>query len=410
MSPTLTREHDFQADITAISRIPSIETLLEVVCRTTGLGFAAVARVTAERWITCAVRDEIGFGLAPGGELEVETTLCDEIRCERKAIVIDHVAMDPEYADHHTPRRYGFQSYISVPIYRANGDFFGTLCAIDPKPARLRESPAVGTLTLFAQLISLNLEAHDRELRRELELATERGQSALRERFIAVLGHDLRNPVGAIVTAGAVLQKQVSDPAQSRMTQIIQRSAGRIAELVDHLLDLARGRLGGGLPAVHAETSALEQNLQQVVQELRSTNSKRQIESTIHIDGPVVCDARRLEQMLSNLLSNAITHGAQDSAIQVNVQSNAQEFSLSVTNQGVTIPPEKLAAIFRPFEGTVAGGSHNLGLGLFICSEIAKAHLGTLTVTSADSSTTFAFRMSNAPDAVKARLAHLRQG
>ncbi len=85
---------DFKADLSAIASIAAVPTILEVVCRTTGMGFAAVARVTEDRWIACAVRDEIAFGLQPGGELKVETTICDEIRASRQAVVIDHVAED----------------------------------------------------------------------------------------------------------------------------------------------------------------------------------------------------------------------------------------------------------------------------------------------------------------------------
>ena len=78
--------HDFQKDLDAIAAIPAVPTILEVVCRTTGMGFAAVARVTQERWVACAVRDEIAFGLLPGGELNVKTTICDEIRDSGRAV------------------------------------------------------------------------------------------------------------------------------------------------------------------------------------------------------------------------------------------------------------------------------------------------------------------------------------
>jgi hypothetical protein len=98
------------ADISAVSRIDAVASILEVVCRTTGMGFAAVARVTKDRWIACAVRDEIAFGLAPGGELDVKTTICDEIRGSGRAVVIDHVAEDKHFRDHHTPRMYGLRA------------------------------------------------------------------------------------------------------------------------------------------------------------------------------------------------------------------------------------------------------------------------------------------------------------
>src|ERR1700674_1587354 len=128
---------DFAADIAAVQRIDAVPRILEVVCQSTGMGFAAVARVTDERWICCAVLDQIDFGLKPGGELKVETTICHEIRQSREPVIINNVAEDEAWCKHETPARYGFQSYISVPIILADGSFFGTLCAIDPRPARL---------------------------------------------------------------------------------------------------------------------------------------------------------------------------------------------------------------------------------------------------------------------------------
>ncbi len=94
---------DFSADIAAIQRIDAVPRILEIVCRSTGMGFAAVARVTEGRWVCCAVRDEIEFGLKPGGELVVETTICHEIRQSHVAVAIDHVAEDAAFCGHHTP-------------------------------------------------------------------------------------------------------------------------------------------------------------------------------------------------------------------------------------------------------------------------------------------------------------------
>ena len=150
---------DHGADIAAVQGIAAVPRILEVVCRSTGMGFAAVARVTEQRWICCAVRDEIAFGLTPGGELEVETTICHEIRQSGEAVIIDSVADDMAFCGHHTPAQYGFQSYISMPIVLADGSFFGTLCAIDPRPARLNTPHTIGMFKLFAELIATHLDA-----------------------------------------------------------------------------------------------------------------------------------------------------------------------------------------------------------------------------------------------------------
>src|SRR5271156_1920408 len=99
---------DFQLDVESVSRIAAVPTILDVVCRTTGMGFAAVARVTEDRWVACSVLDRIGFGLKPGGELQVETTICHEIRQSREPVIINDVAEDQDWRHHATPARYGF--------------------------------------------------------------------------------------------------------------------------------------------------------------------------------------------------------------------------------------------------------------------------------------------------------------
>src|SRR5258707_13500215 len=157
-------------DVQAIQRIDAVPSILEIVCRTTGMGFAAVARVTEERWIACAVKDDIQFGLKPGGERKVETTICHEIRQSGTPVIIDHVAQDQAFCGHPTPAMYGFQSYISVPIVRTDGSFFGTLCAIDPRPAVLKTPQTIAMFKLFAELIAFHLDAVDRLATSETDL------------------------------------------------------------------------------------------------------------------------------------------------------------------------------------------------------------------------------------------------
>ena len=149
---------DIIKDIERIKQIQIVPTMLDVICKSTGMGFAAIARVTELSWVACSVRDEISFGLEPGGELVLETTICNEIRSTRESVVIDHVEKSEVYGNHHTPKLYGFQSYISVPIILKNGELFGTLCAIDPKPALLENAKTLGMFNLFAELIAFHLD------------------------------------------------------------------------------------------------------------------------------------------------------------------------------------------------------------------------------------------------------------
>ena len=174
---------NIQADIDAVNHIPMVATLLEVVCRTTGMGFAAIARVTETKWVACAVRDEINFGLVPGGELKLETTICDEIRQSGEPVIIDHVLNDLQFQNHHTPAMYGFQSYISVPIFLKNGSFFGTLCAIDPRPAKVNTPEVIGMFRLFTDLIAMHLNTFEQLAQSENYLLKEQKLSKLQGQY-----------------------------------------------------------------------------------------------------------------------------------------------------------------------------------------------------------------------------------
>jgi len=385
--------NDFQADIDAIGRIPAVPTILEVVCRTTGMGFAAVARVTEDRWIACSVRDEIAFGLTPGGELKVETTICNEIRQSFAPVVINHVAESAAYCRHPTPAMYGFQSYISMPIVLSDGTFFGTLCAIDPRPAKVETPETIGMFKLFAELIAFHLDAIARVAASEAILLDERKTSELREQFIAVLGHDLRNPLAAILSAAEMLERTPLDGRGTRFARLIQASTERISGLIDNVLDFARGRLGGGVP-VARKPEALKASLDQIVSEFRASHPGRAIESEFSLPRAVDCDRGRIGQLFSNLLANALAYGNPDAPVRVRARIDDGAFELSVANAGEPIPPSAQAHLFQPFFRAAAQtGEDGLGLGLYIASEIAKAHGGALTVASSPDETRFTFRM-----------------
>ncbi|KFG70990.1 GAF domain-containing sensor histidine kinase [Microvirga sp. BSC39] len=385
---------DFEADLAAIDRIQAVPTILEVVCRTTGMGFAAVARVTEDRWIACAVRDDVQFGLSPGGELKLETTICHEIRQSGQAVVIDHVAEDHTYCQHHTPAMYGFQSYISMPIVLADGSFWGTLCAIDPRPARLNNPETIGMFRLFAELIGFHLNANERLAASEANLLDERKTSELREQFIAVLGHDLRNPLASIDAGAGMLLKEPLTAKGATLVGLIRSSVGRMAELIDNVLDFAHGRLGGGLTLERDAHVPLGEVLEQVVDELRTAWPERRIETQLAVTKTVSCDRARVAQLLSNLVANALTHGASEEPILVRAATLDGSFELSVANKGEPIPPSTLERLFQPFFRVAARPSQQgLGLGLYIACEIAKAHGGSLDVTSDQQETRFTFCM-----------------
>jgi signal transduction histidine kinase len=382
------------ADVIAVAGISVVPTILDVICQTTGMGFAAVARVTQDRWIACKVRDDIAFGLKAGSELKIETTICNEIRDSRQAVVIDHVADDPIFCRHHTPAQYGFQSYISMPIMLGDGSFFGTLCAIDPRPMRLNTSQTIGMFKLFAELIAFHLDAYHRLAASEAELTSERQDAELREQFIAVLGHDLRNPLASISAGTQVLLRTSLDEKAKSVVGLIQNSVSRMSGLIDNVLDFARGRLGDGLQLQYGSGEPLRQMLEQVVEELRISHPDRVIEADFSQIPRLACDPIRLGQLLSNLVANALTHGEKSGPIHVATTNIDDTFSLSVANRGEPIPAEMIKDLFKPFfRAAIRPSLQGLGLGLYISAEIARAHRGTLKVTSSSVETRFTFSM-----------------
>ncbi|UFX47159.1 GAF domain-containing sensor histidine kinase [Bradyrhizobium sp. 41S5] len=385
---------DLKADILAIGRIDAVPTILDVVCRSTGMGFAAVARVTESRWIACAVRDDISFGLKPGGELKVETTICDEIRASGHGVVIDHVAEDPAFRDHRTPAMYGFQSYISIPIVLADGTFFGTLCAIDPNPSKVNTAEVVDMFKLFASLIAFHLQAQERVATSEAALLNHQHADELREQFIAVLAHDLRNPLASIDAGMRLLLKEPLNEKSMTYVGLLQNSVKRMATLIDDVLDFARARLGGGFKLKRSADAQLLLALEQVVNELRAAWPDRVIQTDFAINRGIDCDPARIAQLLSNLVGNALKHGDGNSPIRVSAATDSEGFELSVANGGAPIAPAVIERLFQPFFRVAHQSTYEgLGLGLYIAAEIARAHNGKLDVTSSAAETRFTFRI-----------------
>jgi signal transduction histidine kinase len=388
-----TEPTEFLGDIAAIEAIAAVPTILRVVSDVTGMGFSAIARVTPGRWVCLAVDDRIGFGLKPGGELKVESTLCHEVRQARDVVVIDHVAEDATYRDHHTPATYGLQSYISMPIFLHDGSFYGTLCAIDPKPAKLNNPTVLGMFRMFADLIAFHLEAGSRVAKAEAGLSDAQAINDLRDQFIAVLGHDLRNSIAAIAGGAGLLRRAPLDERSRFISESIAKSADSMASLVENIMDLARSQLGQSI-ILHKSREGLGPALLHVVEELRLAYPGREIRTRIAIERPMEADPRHVARLLSNLLRNALTYGAEDEPVDVIATTDDDAFVLSVGNKGAPIPEDAQRRLFSPFtRGAIRPDQQGLGLGLFIVSEIAQAHGGTMSVTSTPAETRFTFRM-----------------
>ena len=176
--------------------------------------------------------------------------------------------------------------------------------------------------------------------------------------------------------------------------ELIENSASRMAGLIDNVLDFARGRLGGGFSVTRTVDPGLVSMLEQTVAEMRAVWPERVVQSRFALEHPVACDSARIAQLLSNLLANAFTHGHPDGPVRVEARSDHDGFEIAVANNGDPIPLEIMDHLFKPFSRASAhAGQQGLGLGLYIASEIARAHDGSLRAKSSAEETRFIFRM-----------------
>jgi len=223
-----------------------------------------------------------------------------------------------------------------------------------------------------------------------LELADQRRQvtQALRlnEMFVGILGHDLRNPLGAMVTGAEVLAAQLSDERQLRTLRRMTAAGRRMTAMIEQLLDLTRARLGGGLGFVRVrEPLDVRELVQRTLDELREVYPERDIAFEATSDCTTSGDPERLLQLFGNLIANALTHGADGTTVSISVVGRSHDVVVDIRNQGV-IPPERVPTLFEPFHTRPQGATRSggLGLGLFIARQIAAAHGGDLAVESSD--------------------------
>ena len=256
--------------------------------------------------------------------------------------------------------------------------------------------------TRFALFKAVDRRAYERGLLKasveaEAALEKEHETALLREQFIAVLGHDLRNPFASLSAGLRLLDHQHEENARTKkIVAEMQGSIQRGLNLIDDVLDFARGRLGGGI-AVERQNENPEPALRQVIAEVRSFANEHEIVDRLKIDRPFLCDPDRLAQLGANLLSNAVSHGSIDEPVIIEASTTENQFRLSVANSGEPIPDEIRDELFSPFFRAAGRSSQNgLGLGLYIASEVAKAHDGVLEVRSDEHETRFTFTMPTA--------------
>ena len=385
--------HDFQSDIEMLAASETVGTLLETVMLATDMRFAAVARVTTDRWVACRTVDEVNFGLSEGDEIGIDQTFCQSVRETSEKVMFNDVATDDVYRNHPIAAQFGIVSYASIPIFRSNGSFFGTLCAIDTEPRDVKHPRVVAMLEMFADIIGRSLETEERLEAQERLVEHERQMAAVQEEFVAVLGHDLRNSVAALNAGVRQLDKEPLSDKARKILPLMGTSIHRMSELIDNIMLHAKSRLGGGIRISATPDAGLEDALNHVVEEVRAAAPGHKITVDLDFDRPVSCDAARVAQAVSNLLSNAVRYADDGSEVTVRGRVSGAEAVISVANRGAPIPESLKQKLFQPYQRGDQTKGEGLGLGLHIASSIAVAHSGQIDVTCDDGLTTFAFRL-----------------
>lgn len=250
---------------------------------------------------------------------------------------------------------------------------------LEGQEAKLLQAMIDAALTTVAvemeQAARSELEIERERLRQEVEF---------RERFMGILGHDLRNPLSAIVNAATLLKESESvQAADAWVLQRITTSADRMTRMISDLLDVTRARSGGRLP-VRPGPADLFTICLQVAEELRMVHQQRLIMVRSRGDTLGEWDADRIAQLVQNLVSNALDYSPADTSILISVQGTQSGALVRVHNRGPAIDPDHARSIFEPFQrgADETRASDGLGLGLFIAHQIATSHGGTLKVRS----------------------------
>jgi signal transduction histidine kinase len=388
---------DVAAAVATVARIDSLPILLPLAYEISGMKVALLAHVVEDIWTACAVQDGTEFRVTPNEEWPIGRPLRVEISSASHRVLVHRKDSRGQLSE--TLAAGPAECCIAAPIVLANGQTFGVLCALDSTAQGDAESRILSVFKRLSALIALQLDQLQLRDREQNSFLDERAVGQLREQFIAVLGHDLRTPLHAITMSSDALTRRLADPWGSAIASRIKENARRMASLIDDVLDFARARLGGGIDVELSDVENINSGLTTVVQELRDAQPGCEIVSSISVSRSVRCDLGRIQQVASNLLSNALTHGQPYSPIKITVRADDSDLVLQVWNAGEPIPEESIGKIFEPFWRRSTSGSRNgLGLGLHICSQIVRAHEGNISVTSnRDTGTLFTARLPLSP-------------
>jgi len=305
-----------------------------------------------------------------GQRLDVGKTLCNDVRETGHPIVMDQASTDPRYCAHPIPQLHGFESYISVPIILTNGEYLGNLCALDRAPKPISDPRIQLMFHCYARLIAEHVEGHATRQTKRVGPLNKHIVGNLRGLFVAMLAEASTNAAHPVL-----------DPAVRQLAARVSNEGHRLKSLINDVLTYARGRLNGGMPGYIWKVDDLHARLKAVVAHTVAANPNRTIITNISFDQPVDCDPARIQELASNLLNNALAHGAPSGPVSFIVSAQNNDLEIAVWNEGNVISSQALRHVFSP---ALRPGADPPAVrhALCTCAEIVRAHLGTIRVTS----------------------------
>lgn len=322
-----------------------------------------------------------------GASLAAIAALADPVVHQFESSERALVTLPPAYAPY--VRRFGLRGLAILP-FPSLPPIRGVVTLTRDGGSRPFDADDISTIETCIDYAGLAVE---NALRFAAETAERERTAQFQQQMLGIVGHDLRNPLSAIVTGTELLGMQTrADPAAASVLKRIAASAHRMTRMVEQLLDVTHARLGGGIPVVRRETP-LVPLIQSVIDELSLAFVKTRFELVAPVDITGQWDSDRLGQVVGNLMSNAVHYGLEGAPIVVGVTSAEGSAVITVHNaiRDKPIRPEVLATLFDPYRRghETRSNSSGLGLGLYIVHEIVRAHGGTIDVESSPSGTTF---------------------
>ncbi len=369
-------------DAPAQSDLGALLAAVTSCCR--GIDSAGVLAREGERYAARA-----SLGLSPPGAVPiVPGGLLAEAAAGRHAVVA------PPGAAAESPFPEGTRAACALPLLAGDGALIG-LALFGSRAAPQLGPDELLVARVAAERAARALETAELAARLGLAQATARRLSGFHDQVLAIVGHDLRNPLGAVVMSAALLQKKGGLSGwQAKTVDRVRSSALRMSRIIDDLLSYTRTRIGGGIP-IARRAADLGEVATKVLEELRAAHPQAVVELSLEGDLRGEWDGDRLEQVISNLVSNAIDHGLDGHPVELALRGAGDEVHVEVHNQG-EVPREVLEHAFEAFHrgpeqtGRKASG---LGLGLYIAREIVRRHGGEIAIRCQGGATRIATRL-----------------